>query len=204
MSLKRRSPNWRVSVVWGGLRGRRKYIIWMWGGEKNPLSSQGPISEVHVVGSKHFVYKRLFFCFFSPSAPLSGTGNPGRVPRQLHNRVGVATLHKPRGLLTLHCATMRSEEGSFFWGTKEWFFTRPVRTAANNELSGPWYHVRFHTRQLHSGVEQKGSRRNICGEGTVCPGGCHAGWVWCVLLPVILGRLAGYCCFRTRQANLHN
>ncbi len=101
---------------------------------------------------------------------LSGTGNPGRIPRRLHNRVGVATPHKPRGLLTLHCATMRSEEGSFFHGTKEWFFTRPVRTAANNELSGPWYHVRFHTRQLHSGAEQKGSRRNICGEGTVCPG----------------------------------
>lgn len=34
-------------------------------GEGNPLSSQGPISEVHVVGSKHFVYKRLFFFFFS-------------------------------------------------------------------------------------------------------------------------------------------
>lgn len=111
--------------------------------------------------------------FFFPqlSLSLSGTGgDPGRIPWRLHNRVGVATPHKPRGLLTLHCPTMRSEEDSFFRGTKEWFFTRPVRTAANNELSGPWYHVRFHTRQLHSGAEQKGSRRNICGEGTVCPG----------------------------------
>lgn len=47
-----------------------------------------------------------------------GRRDPGQIPRRLHNRVGVATPHKPRGLLTLHCATMRSEEGSFFFCTK--------------------------------------------------------------------------------------
>lgn len=119
------------------------------------------------MASKHLFTRGSFF---SLSLSLSGLGDPGWIPQWVHNRVGVATPHKPQGLLTLRRATMRSEEGSFFLGTKERFFTRPVRTAANNELSGPRYHVRFHTRQLHSGVEQKSSRRNICGEGPVCPG----------------------------------
>lgn len=85
------------------------------GGKKDPLGSQGPISVVYDVGSKHLFTTDCFF----PQLSLSGTGNPGRIPRRLHNRVGVATPHRPRGLLTLHCATMRSEEGSFFQGTKE-------------------------------------------------------------------------------------
>lgn len=68
--------------------------------------------------------------------------------------------------------TLRNHEvrGRLFLPRHKGVIFRPVRTAANNELSGPWYHVRFHTRQLHSGAEQKGSRRNICGEGTACPG----------------------------------
>lgn len=32
---------------------------------------------------------------FFPRLPLTGTGDPGWVPRLLHNRVGVATPHKP-------------------------------------------------------------------------------------------------------------
>lgn len=133
--------------------------------EKNLFRSQGPISEVHVVRPKYLFTSG---CFFSLS--LWRTGNLAKIPWWHHNRVGVATLHKPKGLLTLHCATMRSEEGSFFHSTKEWFFTRPVRTAANNELSGPWYHVRFHTRQLHSGAEQKGAvRETFVGRERRCP-----------------------------------
>lgn len=69
--------------------------------KKDPVSSQDPISVVYDVGSKHLFTRGRFFCFFFlPFASLSlthtRTGNPGRIPRRLHNRVGVATPHKPR------------------------------------------------------------------------------------------------------------
>lgn len=80
-------------------------------------------------GIQTFVYKTIF----SPREPW--------IPQQQHNRVGVAMLHKPQGLLMLHCMTMRSEEGSFFQGTKEKFFTLPMRTTAHKELLGSRYHV---------------------------------------------------------------
>lgn len=148
MSFKRR----RLIGEWLWSEQDRKYFVDGWG-EKILWAAK--VQLVRYTMWDPNICLPVFF--------LSGTGNPAQIPKQHHNRVGVATLHKPQGLLTLDYTTMRSEEGSFFWDTKEWFFTHPVRTAVHNVLSGPWYHVRFNARELHSWAEQKGQQKKHWG-----------------------------------------
>lgn len=184
--LRGREANWRASVVWSGqCTQNAENALFGCGGEKNPPSSQSPISVVYNVGSKHLFTRGCFFPPLSPSLSHGPWSDSTAAPQQSgcgHRRTNL------RGLLTLHCATMRSEERLFSSSAQRSDFSlAPWEQRQIMNSLGPRYHVRFHTRQLHSGAEQKGAvGETFVGAGNGVPRGmpCRVSLVpfWGILM----------------------